>query len=124
MMDFITAPLVVGFICLGIYALFELFVRRFQLGHPEGFVDLHLGSRISIRFATVTTHHEFTGRDTDEIDFHTRSDLNHLTGFLLLSQHFLDPVSTERPTFHLQGLSFTGAAFSGITGVIGPCFFR
>ena len=26
MMDFITAPLVVGFICLGIYALFELFV--------------------------------------------------------------------------------------------------
>ena len=28
MMDFITAPLVVGFICLGIYALFELFVRR------------------------------------------------------------------------------------------------
>ena len=27
-MDFITAPLVVGFICLGIYALFELFVRR------------------------------------------------------------------------------------------------
>lgn len=28
MMDFITAPLVVGFICLGIYGLFELFVRR------------------------------------------------------------------------------------------------
>ena len=27
MMDFITAPLVVGFICLGIYALFELFLR-------------------------------------------------------------------------------------------------
>lgn len=28
MMNFITAPLIVGFICLGIYALFELFVRR------------------------------------------------------------------------------------------------
>ena len=28
MMDFITAPLVVGFICLGIYALFELFVKN------------------------------------------------------------------------------------------------
>ena len=28
MMDFITAPLVVGFICIGIYGLFELFVRR------------------------------------------------------------------------------------------------
>ena len=82
----------------------ELFVRRFQLGHPEGFVDLHFGSRISIRFATVATHHEFTGRDTDEIDFHSRSDFNHLTGFLLLSQHFLDPVGTERPTFHLQVL--------------------
>ena len=28
MMDFITAPLVVGFICLGIYALFELFGKK------------------------------------------------------------------------------------------------
>lgn len=28
MMDFITAPLVVGFICVGIYGVFELFVRR------------------------------------------------------------------------------------------------
>ncbi len=27
-MDFITVPLVVGFVCLGIYSLFELFVRR------------------------------------------------------------------------------------------------
>ena len=34
MMDFITAPLVVGFICLGIYALFELldvYKRQFQI---------------------------------------------------------------------------------------------
>ena len=111
----------------------ELFVCRFQLGHPEGFVDLHLGSRISIRFATVATHHEFTGRDTDEIDFHTRSDLNHLTGFLLLSQHFLDPVSTERPTFHLQGLflyrsglfrHYRGdrALFLQVVGIVGDFF--
>lgn len=27
-MDFITIPLVVGFVCVGIYGLFELFVRR------------------------------------------------------------------------------------------------
>ena len=27
-MVFITVPLVVGFVCLGIYSLFELFVRR------------------------------------------------------------------------------------------------
>ena len=82
----------------------ELFVRRFQLGHPEAFVDLHLGSRISIRFATIATHHEFSGRNTDEIDFHTRSDFNHLTGFGFLSQHFLDPVGPERPAFSLHGL--------------------
>ena len=43
MMDFITAPLVVGFICLGIYALFELFVRR-----KERLLIIDLGKRLSL----------------------------------------------------------------------------
>ena len=49
MMDFITAPLVVGFICLGIYALFELFVRRKErLLIIEKMDIADLGKRLSL----------------------------------------------------------------------------
>ena len=56
MMDFITAPLVVGFICLGIYALFELFVRRKErlliiekISERMDIADL--GKRLSLPFS-------------------------------------------------------------------------
>ena len=48
MMDFITAPLVVGFICLGIYALFELFVRRKERLLIIEKISADLGKRLSL----------------------------------------------------------------------------
>ena len=62
MFDFITAPLIVGIICLGIYGLFELFVRRTErltlieklgekLGTPDFDGKFSLPSYSGIKFS-------------------------------------------------------------------------
>lgn len=66
MFDFLTAPLVIGIICAGIYGLFELFVRKNErltlieklgdkLGTPgyEGKISLPSYSRIRFSFSAL-----------------------------------------------------------------------
>ena len=80
----------------------ELLIRNLQLTHPESFVNLHFRRRTSIGLPTIATHHELSGRNANKCHLDTRSQLNLLTGFLLVGQHSLDPVRIEWPTFHLQ----------------------
>jgi len=80
----------------------KLLVGYFHFTHPERFVDLHLSCRISIRFAVIATHYEFTCRDTNEVDLHTRSDFDLFTVAGFLSKHVFDSCLVERPSFRFH----------------------